>query len=148
MIPPARRAIDADGEASRAVLAAHVVVDANERQSLAAAALCVPATVLGRAPMLRAAAEGLPFVLRAEGLEPHKVTEIYLWGTEEPDTFIDISDVFEIKMKAISCHVSQFGDHSGDWDTWVKQRRERAAAMGRRQGMPLAESFRRIEMRR
>jgi uncharacterized protein YjbJ (UPF0337 family) len=34
-------------------------------------------------------------------------------------------------MKEISCHVSQVGDHTGDWEKWVKGRREQAVAMGR-----------------
>ena len=48
-----------------------------------------------------------------EGLEPHKVREVYLWsGSEEPDTFLDITDTFDAKMKALYCHVSQVGEPS------------------------------------
>ena len=31
-----------------------------------------------------------------EGLEPHRVREIYLWGAEEPDTFLDITETFTL----------------------------------------------------
>ena len=84
---------------------------------------------------------------RAEGLTPHKVKEVYLWGSEDPDTFVDISDVWDTKIKAVACHVSQVGDHSADWDTWIQQRKERAIAMSRRPDMPLSEAFRRVELR-
>jgi LmbE family N-acetylglucosaminyl deacetylase len=84
---------------------------------------------------------------KAEGLCPHKVKEVYFTGSEDPDIFIDISDVFEIKARAISCHVSQVGEHSRDWENWVKQMAQRMAAMGKRSGLPLAETFRKIEPR-
>ncbi len=83
---------------------------------------------------------------KAEGLKPYKVREVYLLGSEEPDTFVDISETFALKMKAVSCHVSQVGEHSDDWENWVKQRAERAAAVGQSRGIPLAEAFRRIEI--
>ncbi len=85
---------------------------------------------------------------KAEGLMPHKVYEVYLMGSEDPNQFVDISETFSLKMKAISCHVSQVSNHSDDWDLWLKARREQAAATGKAQGMPLAEAFRRIEIRR
>jgi LmbE family N-acetylglucosaminyl deacetylase len=83
---------------------------------------------------------------KAEGLQPHKVREIYFWGSEEPDTFVDISETFSVKVKALSCHVSQVGQHATEWEKWVKERAERAAAIGRARGIPLAEAFRRIEI--
>ena len=85
---------------------------------------------------------------KAEGLKPYKVREVYLLGSEEPDTFVDISETFALKMKAVSCHVSQIGEHSDDWENWVKQRAERAAAVGQSRGLSLAEAFRRIEILR
>lgn len=45
--------------------------------------------------------------LLAEGLEPHTVKEVYLSGSEHPNRWIDISEVFETKLKAIRCHTSQ-----------------------------------------
>ena len=85
---------------------------------------------------------------KAEGLIPHKVREVYLTGPEEPNKVVDISETFTLKMKAISCHVSQVGDHTGDWETWVEGRREQAVTMGRERGISLAEAFHRIEIRR
>jgi LmbE family N-acetylglucosaminyl deacetylase len=37
--------------------------------------------------------------LLAEGLEPHHVTELYLNIASEPNTFIDITDTIELKLK-------------------------------------------------
>ena len=51
-------------------------------------------------------------------------------------------------MKAISCHVSQVGTRSRDWEKWVQGRREQAVAMGKEHGVPIAEAFHKIEVRR
>ena len=45
-----------------------------------------------------------------EGLEPHTVKDVYLVGPEQPDRWIDISEVFATKLKAIRCHRSQIRD--------------------------------------
>ncbi len=79
----------------------------------------------------------------AQGLAPHKVREIYLWGSEEPDTFIDITESFPIKMAAVRCHVSQFGNFGEDIERWL---RERAEKIGREHNMGLAEAFHYIEI--
>jgi LmbE family N-acetylglucosaminyl deacetylase len=41
------------------------------------------------------------------GLAPHVVKEVYLTGTEQPNCWVDISEVFDLKVKAIRCHASQ-----------------------------------------
>ncbi len=45
--------------------------------------------------------------LLAKGLEPHTVHEVYLSGTKQLNRWIDITSVFESKLKAIRCHTSQ-----------------------------------------
>ena len=85
---------------------------------------------------------------KAEGLTGHKVMEVYFTGSEDPDVFVDITDTFQTKLKALSCHVSQLGDHTNDWDVWAKRMEERSASLGRSRNMPLAEAFRRLELRR
>ena len=50
--------------------------------------------------------------LLAEGLEPHKVREIYLAGAQTPDVAIDISEQMEKKLASLRAHASQLGD----WD--------------------------------
>ncbi len=43
----------------------------------------------------------------AEGLKPHRVEEAFLYGTDLPDTWVNITNTFEVKMEAIKCHQSQ-----------------------------------------
>ena len=79
----------------------------------------------------------------AEGLEPHKVKQVYLWGTEEPDAFVDISDTFQTKRDALFCHASQVGEPTEEGEA---RARERFAAIGKRIGVAYAEQFKLIEL--
>lgn len=45
--------------------------------------------------------------LLEQGLEPHTVKKVYLAGAETPDHWVDITPVFDTKVKAVLCHVSQ-----------------------------------------
>lgn len=74
----------------------------------------------------------------AAGLTPHKVEEIFCWGSDGPNLCIDISATFERKLKALQCHKSQIGGHRGNIEDRV---RERAAMLGKEKGIPLAEAF-------
>lgn len=47
--------------------------------------------------------------LLAEGFEPHNVGELYLNLTQSPTHYHDISGVIDLKMSALSAHVSQIG---------------------------------------
>lgn len=44
-----------------------------------------------------------------DGLSPHQVPEVYLYGAAEPDTWVDITAAFALKMAAIEAHRSQVG---------------------------------------
>lgn len=79
-----------------------------------------------------------------EGLEPHKVAELWLYGSETPDTFIDISETFQTKIHALKAHESQVGTG----ETLEKRMRERAEEVGRPEGLPMAEAFKVVKMRR
>ncbi|MXZ45887.1 MAG: PIG-L family deacetylase [Chloroflexi bacterium] len=46
----------------------------------------------------------------ADGLDVHKVAELYLWGSNKASFDVDISAVVETKIDALMAHVSQFGD--------------------------------------
>jgi LmbE family N-acetylglucosaminyl deacetylase len=50
---------------------------------------------------------------RDEGLEPHKVKQVYLSGTLDPNAKVDITSVFEKKLAAIYEHKSQVKDVEG-----------------------------------
>ena len=78
-----------------------------------------------------------------EGLEPHRVRELYLFRSESPDTFVDITDTFETKMDALYCHASQMGEPREEGD---KRSRQSAAEVGENIGVPLAEAFKRVEI--
>src|SRR5205823_6118342 len=78
-----------------------------------------------------------------EGLEPHKVKEIYLWGSEQANVLVDISDTIEDKIEALKCHKSQVGEATELAD----RIRQRAAAVAEPHGLKYAEVFRRIVMR-
>lgn len=74
--------------------------------------------------------------LLGEGLEPHKVTELYLDLSLQPDTFVDISATIDRKIAAVLCHRSQVG---ADAERWI---REWAAEAGVKAGCAYAEAFR------
>jgi LmbE family N-acetylglucosaminyl deacetylase len=48
--------------------------------------------------------------LLEEGLEPHQVKEVYISNPVQPDTVIDVSDTFELKLRALREHKSQIKD--------------------------------------
>lgn len=77
-----------------------------------------------------------------EGLSTHHVREVLLWGTDDPDTFFDISDYFDLKIAALRCHVSQVGGKD-ELREWVGNR---ARDNGMKAGMKLAEAFHRVEL--
>ena len=47
---------------------------------------------------------------RDEGLEPHKVRNIYIAGAGEPTTRVDVTDHIETKIRALREHKSQIRD--------------------------------------
>lgn len=79
-----------------------------------------------------------------DGLEPHKVAELWLYGSEAPDRFIDISETFDAKIHALRAHASQVGTG----ETLEQRMRERAEEVGRGAGIPMAEAFKVVKMRR
>lgn len=79
-----------------------------------------------------------------EGLEPHKVAELWLYGSEVPDTFIDISGSFPKKIEALKAHESQVGTG----ETLEQRMRERAEELGQQGGLAMAEAFKVVKMRR
>jgi LmbE family N-acetylglucosaminyl deacetylase len=75
----------------------------------------------------------------AEGLETHKVAEIYTGIAEDPDVVIDTSDVIDIKIQATLAHRSQISDPAG-----MEERiRGRVSVVAEKNGFKYAEGFRR-----
>ncbi|MBI4497125.1 MAG: PIG-L family deacetylase [Chloroflexi bacterium] len=77
-----------------------------------------------------------------EGLQPHKVAEVFIGGSEDADVFVDISETFERKIDALRCHVSQIGN--GTREEFV----ERIKGVFSRFGSHTVEAFKRVEFRR
>ena len=82
--------------------------------------------------------------LIAQGLEPHKTLEVYLWGTDDPDVFIDIDEHFEDKLDALYCHASQM---STTKEQGRIRMRDRFSVYGPRVNAEVAEAFKRLELR-
>ena len=78
--------------------------------------------------------------LLSEGLEPHKVREVYIRGALSPNFWVDISDTIGLKIAALKKHESQVGRIQG----WEERVRDRARGEATGQDMTYAESFKRI----
>jgi len=82
--------------------------------------------------------------LLEQGLQPHKVREILLWGTEDPNYRSDITDTFDIKIAALRCHESQVGERlSRDLEQRLRQRHK---VMAEGEDFELAEAFHRVQI--
>ena len=83
-----------------------------------------------------------PEQLTEEGLEPHRVEQAYLWGSEDPDVFVDIGDYLSVKSASLSAHASQMSPVT------AAERLARVARGSTRHkdttGVEYTEAFRRI----
>ncbi len=79
--------------------------------------------------------------LLAEGHQPHVVEEVWLGPTDEPDTWTDITNVFDEKIALICHHASQF-PHEATRAAFARIARE----AGQERGIQFAESFRTVRL--
>jgi LmbE family N-acetylglucosaminyl deacetylase len=79
-----------------------------------------------------------------EGLYPHKVKEVLLWGTEDVNHRSDISETFHVKLAALRCHKSQVGHIPRE--ELEKRLRERHGSLAEGENFLLAEAFHRVEI--
>lgn len=84
-----------------------------------------------------------------EGLEPHRVSELWFVNLIKADVLVDITKTIEKKFQAIACHKSQIDD----WQALEERFRKRAAYFGKkksrpagRQGFKYAENFTRVKL--
>lgn len=92
-----------------------------------------------------AAAMPLSFAeLRDEGLEPHRVREVLVATSSNPDLWVEITSTINLKIEALRRHTSQF---TSDWDP-ADMLREWAAEDGKKAKVKYAESFKRIVLER
>lgn len=77
-----------------------------------------------------------------EGLKPHKVQEMLFWGAEKINCRMDITDTFQKKLSALSCHKSQVKEFGiPDLEAWL---REFCREMAETEDFELGEAFHRI----
>jgi LmbE family N-acetylglucosaminyl deacetylase len=80
--------------------------------------------------------------LLEDGLEPHKVREALFWGADDINYPSDISETFDLKLKALKCHASQVKELGiADLEDWL---RERCRQMAEGSDFDLAEAFHRV----
>ena len=61
--------------------------------------------------------------LLAAGYEPHDVKRLYIHGTDKSNTWVDITETMDVKIKALQQHVSQVNpDEVSKWMTdWAEE---------------------------
>ncbi|MYD36564.1 MAG: PIG-L family deacetylase [Dehalococcoidia bacterium] len=75
--------------------------------------------------------------LAQQGFEPHIVSEAWAWS-DEPDTWIDISDSIDLKVAALREHASQISNPEG----LMERIHSRHEEQGKSPGYQYAEGFR------
>ena len=84
-----------------------------------------------------------PHLVTIEGLAPIDVNELYLFFSDQPNAWVDVSETFEAKLAALRAHASQLREP----DELEGRMRAWAADDGKRIGVAAAESFRRLSLR-
>ena len=77
-----------------------------------------------------------------ETIGKHRVKQVYLFSTDQPNHWIDISDFVDKKLEALHGHVSQMG--GTDIDDIIRQR---ARLAGVEHGYAYAEAFHHLALR-
>lgn len=88
-------------------------------------------------------AMAFPHLVIDEGLQPWSVDILYLYFTDRPNTWVDISGTLETKLAALRAHASQLRKP----DELEAMLRGWASQDGERIGTAAAESFRRLSLR-
>lgn len=74
------------------------------------------------------------------GLQPHHTPQVWLFGTDNADHFVDITTTIDRKIEALGQHCSQL-DRISDWQSRVRQW---ASLAGEKIGVQYAESFKKL----
>jgi LmbE family N-acetylglucosaminyl deacetylase len=78
------------------------------------------------------------------GLKLHKVPEVLLAISEQPNYWVDVSQTLERRFDALRCHRSQIRLWPDEGESIIRQQREQARTLGAEHGMRYAEEFRRV----
>ncbi len=81
--------------------------------------------------------------LLAAGYEPHDVKRLYIHGTDKSDTWVDITETMDVKIKALAQHASQVS--AEEVDKWMREWAEEEA---REKDMKYAESHKVMILKR
>jgi LmbE family N-acetylglucosaminyl deacetylase len=76
-----------------------------------------------------------------EGVQAHRVLDVYFFGTDHANFWVDISESIDKKIAALRCHVSQVGDR--DMSDLIRMR---ARTIGQEHGLLYAEAFKHLPM--
>lgn len=74
-----------------------------------------------------------------EGIQPHTVDIFAFYYTAYPNTYIDVSETWPLKLEAIDCHVSQFSPDKAEMFKTFLTLKSRTQAEG--QGCELVEAL-------
>jgi LmbE family N-acetylglucosaminyl deacetylase len=90
-----------------------------------------------------------PEHITREGLEPHKVRELWYWGMDEPNVIVDVSDAIDRQIAALVRHESQVpGLYVQPGETIAERVKRHAAEMAAGYGFAYGAVFRRLVARR
>ena len=79
--------------------------------------------------------------LLEQGLEPHKVKEVWVMDHRDPDNFVDVSGYLDIAIEALKQHQTQVGGE--DVELHMKNWRSK---IGEKVGFQYAEAFKRFHL--
>jgi LmbE family N-acetylglucosaminyl deacetylase len=89
-----------------------------------------------------APASAMPLLWPETG-DPHRVRQVYIFGNEKPNRWVDVTETIEQKIDALKQHASQMGD----WDP-AEMIKQWSAETGKEKGLTYAESYRVITLER
>ena len=78
--------------------------------------------------------------LLEEGLEPHKVAEVWIMDQDNADKYVDVTGYMDTAIAALQAHASQVGEDV------AKHMRNWRSGTGEKVGFPYAESFKRFRL--
>jgi LmbE family N-acetylglucosaminyl deacetylase len=87
-----------------------------------------------------APASAMPLLWPETGA-PHRVRQVYIFGNEKPNVWVDVTHTIERKINALKQHTSQMGD----WDP-TEMVKGWGAEVGEEKGLAYAESYRVITL--
>src|SRR5262249_56503006 len=90
-----------------------------------------------------------PGPLTRDGLEPHKVRELWYWGADEPDTIVDVTDSIDRQIAGLIRHESQVPGFNVPAGHTIGERvKKNAAEHAEGYGFQYGAGFRRLMARR